>query len=171
MVDEEVINLGHISGVYGIKGWVKVFSDSRPRENIFTYSSWLIESSDGWREYRVIGTRKQGKGLIALLEGIADRNQAEELVNKKIGIRAQQLPETEDGEYYWRDLIGLSVFDSEGVPFGKVSDLMETGGHDVIVVEEERGRHLIPFVHGVYVLDVDLEAGTLTVDWRQDYSE
>ncbi len=171
MADEAFIQLGYINGVYGIKGWVKVFSDTRPRDNIFSYIPWWIETGQGWREFKVETARQQGKGLIAKFTGLDNRDEALLLTNCKIGIKPEQLPEADENEYYWSDLIGLEVVNPEGYRFGKVSELLETGGHDVLSVTGKKGPLLIPFVPGVYILKVDLSAGKIEVDWEQDYSE
>ncbi|MFK8069044.1 MAG: ribosome maturation factor RimM [Gammaproteobacteria bacterium] len=170
MAEDEFIYLGHINGVFGVKGWVKVFSDTRPRENIFSYSPIWLQTCEGWREYKVISARSQGKGLVAQFENLSSREQAELLVNYKIGIKPEQLPETGKNEYYWSDLIGLEVLNTSGEVFGKVIELLESNAHDVLVVKNEQQQHLIPYVTGVYVLKVDLEAGSIEVDWQQDYS-
>ncbi len=174
MDDKEFIQIGHINGVHGVRGWVKIFSDTRPKENIFNYTPWWVETRQGWREVKRTDSRPQGKGLVAQFEGLDDRDQALLWVNCKIGIKPEQLPEAKEGEYYWADLIGLEVVNPEGEFLGKVFELLETGGHDVMVVRGEEGEHLIPFVPKVYILNVDLgtdtEPGKIEVDWQQDYS-
>ena len=84
-----------------------------------------------------------------------------------VAVHRRQLPAAEAGRYYWVDLIGLSVVNREGIALGTVIALMETGANDVLVVQGERER-LIPFVLGRVVLDVDLEAGVIEVDWLPD---
>ncbi len=170
MAEDGFIHLGYINGVFGVKGWVKVFSDTRPRENIFSYSPLWFQTREGWREYKVVSARQQGKGLAAQFENLSDREQAELLVNCKIGIKPEQLPETTDNEFYWSDLIGLKVINSSGESFGRVAELLETNAHDVMVVKDDQQQHLIPYVSEVYILKVDIEAGTIEVDWQQDYS-
>jgi 16S rRNA processing protein RimM len=167
--EQSLFQVGHINGVYGVKGWVKIFSDTRPRENIFSYSPWWIELKQGWREISVVNSRMQGKGLVAQIEGIDDRDQALELVSCKIVVSRDQLPAPDEDEYYWSDLMGLEVINLSGESLGKVKELLETGGHDVLVVESETDQHLIPFVPQVYILDVDLDSGKIKVDWGLDY--
>ena len=72
-----LIALGKINGVFGIKGWVKIYSYTRPRERIFEYSPWILDRDDSRSELTVSDAQVHGKGLIARLEGIEDRNQAE----------------------------------------------------------------------------------------------
>jgi 16S rRNA processing protein RimM len=156
--------LGCIAGVYGVRGWVKVYSETDPIENIFGYAPWLIEG----QPRQVLEWRRHGKGLVAQLEGFDDRDLARVLVGKAIAIRREQLPPPSADELYWADLEGLEVETREGVLLGRVSHLIETGANDVLVVRGERER-LLPFVWGQYVLEVDLERGRLRVDWDPDF--
>ncbi len=123
---------------------------------------------------KVTGFRPQGKGLIARLEGITDRNMAAALVGQDIGVPRDQLPQSGGGEFYWRDLIGLRVFQSEGADLGKVVKMLETGANDVLVVRGDsnsldRRERLIPWLPGDVVTDVNLAEGHLTVDWDPDF--
>jgi 16S rRNA processing protein RimM len=107
---------------------------------------------------------------VAQLDGCEDRDQAAMLVRSEIAIPRAQLPETGPGEVYWHDLQGLQVFTLEAVDLGKVTSLMETGANDVLVVKAEDGRErLIPFIRGSVITDIDLQAGTMTVDWDPDF--
>ena len=112
--------------------------------------------------------RRQGKGLVARISGIGDRDQAAGLVGEDIAILRSQLPEAVDGDFYWVDLIGLEVVNEDDVSLGKVSKLIETGANAVLVVDGERER-LIPFIKGAVVKAVDLDSGTIRVDWETDY--
>lgn len=163
MQDERVI-LGRIAGVYGVRGWVKVFSETQPKENIFEYSPWQVRLDGVWRTLELLEGRPQGKGLVAHLAGYEDRDQAHQLVGADIAIPRDRLPAAAEGEYYWADLVGLKVITADGVELGVVDHLLETGANDVLVVEGERQR-LIPFVQGQYVRQIDLEAGLIRVDW------
>lgn len=165
--DDDLICVGHILGSQGVKGWVRVFSNTSPRENIVKYSPWLIEQGDVLKETSVQG-RLQGKNVVARLEGIEDRNQADELTGCQIFINPEQLPGLEAGEYYWSDLIGLTVETLQGETLGKVASMMETGADDVMVLQGERER-LIPFVMDQIVTEVDLNNRRLVVDWSPDY--
>jgi 16S rRNA processing protein RimM len=165
--DGDLICVGHILGAQGVKGWVRVFSNTSPRENIVSYSPWFVERGLRCDAVAVSG-RLQGKNVLARLEGIEDRGQAEELTGCKIFINPQQLPEPEEGEYYWSDLIGLQVESLQGEPLGVVASILETGADDVLVLSGERER-LIPFVIGDIVHEVDLQRQRLVVDWLPDY--
>jgi len=164
---DELICVGHILGAQGIKGWVRVFSNTSPRENIVNYGPWLLEQGEQLKSVDVSG-RLQGKNVIARLDGIEDRNQAEALTGCRIMIEAAQLPGLEAGDYYWSELIGLKVETLQGEMLGTVSSMLETGADDVMVLSGDRER-LIPFVIDDIVREVDLDAGRMVVDWLLDY--
>jgi tRNA (guanine37-N1)-methyltransferase len=154
------IILGRIAGVYGVRGWVRVFSETEPRDNILRYLPWLLNGVPR----RVLEGRQQGKGLIVRLEGCEDRDQAAALVGQAISIYRDQLPAPRADEFYWADLEGLSVETLNGESLGRVSHLFSTGANDVLVIKGERER-LVPFVWEAVVKDVDFDAGMLRVDW------
>jgi len=165
--DSTPLVLGRLSGLYGVRGWVKVHSYTVPREAILNYSSWLLEQDRVWREVNVAEGRKQGKTVVARLDGITDRDMAATLVGATIGIARENLPETESGEYYWTDIEGLQVVHQDGRVLGKVVYLLATGANDVLVVQGEQ-ELLIPFVKNEVIKDVDLATGIINVDWEWD---
>lgn len=165
--------LGHVSGLFGVNGWVKVYSYTRPAFNLLEYDDWLIGRQDAWRPFRVLDARAQGKTLIARLAGddgaaLADRDAAAALIDQQIAITRAQLPAPEPGEYYWFDLVGLDVVNRDDVPLGRVKAMMETGANDVLVIQGECER-LVPFVIGEIIDAVDLDAGRIVVDWDPDF--
>ncbi len=169
MANSDFLNAGQISGVFGVKGWVKVFSFTQPRENILRYSPWILQKNNQTKEIKVVGGQRQGSNVVAELEGVLDRETALELMGWEIFIRKEQLPKPQVGEYYWADLIGLEVVTKEGVKLGKVDHLMETGANDVLVVIDDKIERLIPFLQPQTVLKIDLSARSMVVDWDPDF--
>lgn len=174
---DSVVTLGRIVGLFGVHGWVKVHSYTRPPQAILEHDMWLVGKQDDWRRQQLREGRQQGRGIVALLAGTGSREQAAALIGADIGVPLQQLPALAQGEYYWVELEGLRVVNLEGVTLGVVSHLLETGANDVIVVvpeaEPSAGANagkdrLIPYVREV-VKQVDLESGILRVDWGLDY--
>jgi 16S rRNA processing protein RimM len=166
----DLVVVGRIRGPYGIKGWVHVAAFTEPEENIDRYRPWYLgrEGEGKWRRVEVTNTRPHKQGYVAHLAGVDDRTSAEGFAGLDIAVPETLLGETEEGEYYWRDLIGTMVLDGHGSMLGRVADLMETGANDVLVVDSENGeRLLIPF-HRKHVEAVDLERGTIRVDWQQE---
>jgi 16S rRNA processing protein RimM len=165
---DDFVVLGRISGVYGLRGWVKVYAETRERTDILEFDRWYLRRKDSWQAVRVIEGRAQAKGVIAQLEGVSDCDQARALIGTEIAVRRTDLPPAEPGTYYWDDLVGLKVVNLEGVEFGTVSHLFETGGaNDVVVVQGERER-LIPYIKDV-VKSVDLKSRVMRVDWDADF--
>ena len=170
----DYIILGKISGVHGIKGWVKVFSYTSPRLKITEYSDWYIQDdSKSWNTKRVIDGKRQGKNIIAQLDHVNNRDQAEALIGKEIAIRNEQLKDLSENEYYWRDLIGLSVETTEGESLGKIDWLFDTGSNDVIVVkdntDDKSKERMLPFLIGNVVKSVDLKESLMIVDWDPEF--
>ncbi len=170
---DEVVLMGRIDGLFGIKGWVKIYSYTRPRDAILKHRSWYLKfasgkDADGWREIEVAEGRMQRAGVVARLKGVDDRDAAAALVGVEIAIGRSELPKLKRGEYYWADLEGLKVVTLEGVELGTISNLFETGGaNDVMVVRGDRER-LVPYTKHV-VHEVDLKRGVIRVDWDKDF--
>lgn len=161
------VSLGRIVGVFGVKGWVRIESYTRPREAIFRYSPWALGLKSGWERRAVIDGETQSKSLVAKIEGIDDRELARELIGTEIAIPREDLPAPEKGEIYWADLIGCSVVNQENRDFGKVTGLLETGANDVLIVEGEIER-LIPYTDEA-VKEVDLDRALIKVDWDEEF--
>jgi 16S rRNA processing protein RimM len=161
---DRLIVLGRIAGLYGVRGWVWVFSETDPRENILRYSPWLLDGA----AHVVAEGRRHGKGLVVRLEGCEERDQAAELIGRGICVRRDQLPPARPDEFYWADLEGLEVQTVAGEPLGRVSHLFATGANDVLVVKGDRER-LLPFVWDDILKDVDFTSGTITVDWDPEF--
>ncbi len=162
------LKLGNISGVFGVKGWLKVYANTDKKENILSYQPWYIERNKVRKQVKIKAGKPHGKTIIVQLEGVDDRNEAELWVGSDIYIKPDQLPTLGKGEYYWSDLIGLKVVSTKGDDFGMIDHLLVTGANDVIVVKGDKER-LIPYVTGQVVKSVDLEAQQMVVDWELDF--
>ena len=164
-----LVNVGQITAVHGIKGWVKVHSATEPPENLLQYRPWWLKTRHGVKAVDIDDSRAHGKGFVAHIVGVDDRDRAGEYCGVDIAVERQQLPPLASGEYYWHQLEGLQVFsDYEGQTYalGRVARLMETGANDVLVVRDGDGRErLIPYVPGQFIKAVDLDAGQLRVEW------
>ena len=168
MSKQEEIHVGKISGVFGIKGWIKVFSFTDRKENILGYSPWLLKKGTDSKTVAFIDGKLQGKAVVAQLDGINDRDEAASLMGWDIFIKPGQLPKAAKGEYYWSELIGLAVETNFGIQLGVVECLLETGANDVVIVKGERER-VIPFLQGQTIIKIDLAAGKMVVDWDPDF--
>ena len=159
------IELGKVVGIWGVKGWIKLHSYSRNRIDIANYQNWwLQQKKDDPVSFEVLNCREQGQGIAAQLKGINDPDQAMALNGQRILIKETDLPELPEGEFYWQQLIGLLVSNAHQ-EIGKISSILETGANDVLVIKQvDSSEVLIPYINDV-VKQVDLEKGTMQVDW------
>ena len=137
------------------------------------YLPWYLKKGAKQHSVKVVEGKKQGKGLVALTDGIEDRTQAEELIGSEIWVDKDQLPNLDKGDYYWHQLEGLEVFNEAGELLGEVSHLFETGANDVLVVKASEKsiddmERLIPYVEKEIVLEIDLEERRILVAWGSD---
>jgi len=175
--DTVYITVARIGAPYGVRGWVKLHSYTEQALNLLDYDPWYFRVEDGtagsppaevYLEAPVTEAREHGKGIVAHFRGCDDRDAAMRLRGREIFIRRDQLPEPDEGEYYWVDLVGLEVKTLQDVSLGVVQEMMATGANDVMVVKGERQR-LIPYVMDHVIKQVDLDGGTIRVDWDPDY--
>ncbi|MDM8567668.1 ribosome maturation factor RimM [Candidatus Halobeggiatoa sp. HSG11] len=160
----DLITVGRINGLYGVKGWLKIFSYTDPISNILDYSPWLLQG----QTLKLQDGRLYNKGIIAKFDSIDDRDIAAQLLDLDIMITREQLPVEPEDEYYWTDLEGLTVINQEGINLGQIDHMLETGANDVAVVKGERQR-MIPFVLKHVITKVDLTKRILLVDWDADF--
>ena len=168
--NENSIIVGRIGGVYGVRGWLKIESYTRPVENIFTYSPWLIHVDSSWKAVDIDEFQQRGSGrLLMKMVGVDTPEQARKFFHCEIAVTQEILPQLSEGEFYWHDLIGLEVLNQDEINLGKVKDIVETGANDVLVINkvgEKKTKTLIPLVMDVFVKRVDLIAKTMHVDWQ-----
>ena len=171
-MSSSMVVMGRIVAPYGVYGWLKVLPDTEALDGLFDYDTWWIGKQDNWREVVVEQAKIHNDVLVVKLAEVDDRDQAFACKGLQVAVPREALPEPEDNEYYWSDLIGLAVKNQQGVDFGYVTDVFETGANDVLVVKtgKENGNieRLIPFIDQV-VLAVDVSAKTMLVDWDADF--
>ena len=166
---QRLIAVGRLHGAFGVRGEAKLESFTDPAQAIARYQPWLLrDARGGERSVAGVRVRVGGKGLIAMVPEITDRDGAEALRGVEVLVPRSALPPPAPGEYYWVDLEGLRVVNLDGVVFGTVSHLFDTGANLVLVAIGERER-MIPFVQPDYVHDVDFDTGCITVDWDADF--
>ncbi len=167
MIKDSRILVGKVSGCFGVKGWLKIFSYCNPRENITTYKSWIVDG----KVFDSVESKRNGKLIVAKLKGIDDKDTAMTLIGQSVEIREDQLEQLPSNQYYWRDLIGLKVTNTKGIALGTITNLLETGANDVLIIKGERER-LIPYItendNNKTVIAVDLDNKTMTVEWHED---
>lgn len=163
---KEHIVVGKIGSTYGVKGWLKIHTYTEFGDNILKFHPWFLQKNNGpWVSIQIENSRLHNKGIIVKFPGIDTPEQARLLTGSLIGVTQDQLPPLGKNEYYWSDLIGLTVINQNGQVLGKVSYLMETGSNDVLVVKGEK-EHAIPYLLGRYITSIDLTKQEIHVDWE-----
>lgn len=172
--ESPLVVLGKIVGVHGIRGAVKLYSHTDPLGNVLDYPQWTLRRGSEIRTATFVDARVQGRILVVRLKGMNDRNQALELVDFEVCVPRDALPQLDEGEFYWHQLVGLQVVTLEGQLLGRVDHLLETGSNDVIVVKPCEGsldqrERLLPYLPGHYVHDIDLASGVMRVEWDPEF--
>lgn len=160
--------MGKVVGSHGVKGWLKIHPFTEKIETLGEYSNWLISSDEKhWDDFKVEKTIVKNNVFLVKLDTINDRNESDVLKKYMVGVRRDKLPKLKANSFYWSDLIGLNVENKEGVKFGVVDTMMETGSNDVLVVKGN-DEILIPYLPDV-ILSVDLKTKRVLVDWDENY--
>lgn len=186
--------MGRVVAPYGVFGWLKVVPDTEVFDGLFDYETWWLGRDGHWQAYEVETAKVHNDVLLVKLNGINDRDLAFACKSMQIAVPRSLLPEPDENEYYWSDLIGVQVKNQQGIDFGVIVEVFETGANDVIVTHvplSDAGKsavegsaklvqqakkspkapvheRLIPFIDDV-VIEVDTVAKTMLVDWDQDF--
>ena len=180
----DAVEVGRVLGAWGVKGGIKVKAFAADPQALFSTKKWYLQPSDLLRPappsaialslpplLHVVQAREQGDAVVATVQEVTDRNAAEALKGARIFVPRTSFPTPGEGEFYWVDLIGLAVADSNADALGTVVGLIETGPHCVLRIQSDDATApecLIPFVDA-YVVRVDLPGRRITVDWEADY--
>ncbi len=161
----DYVIVGKIASTYGVQGWLKVISYTESTVGIAEYTPWYLEEKGGFKAIDVTDVREYGKGIIVKFVGYDNPEKARLLTGKKVAILRSQLPALEKDEYYWNDLIGLTVINQNGVTLGQIVYIIETGSNDVLVVKGET-EHAIPYLPNDVIKSIDLANKIMRVDWE-----
>jgi len=167
--------LGCVGAPYGIKGWMKITTYTDTPASIFDHSPWLVKVGGKLVEMEVAQWRTHGKGVVCRFDGMDDRDDAVRHTGCEISVKADQLEELGDDDFYWRELIGMEVKNTKGYHFGHVDALMETGSNDVLQVKANardgfgKTERLIPLVDGDVIKSIDRDTRLIEVDWDPDF--
>jgi 16S rRNA processing protein RimM len=169
-----LVVLGKIVSVHGIRGSVKVYSDTDPLDNVLDYPEWILRKGEQARTIKFLDGRVQGRILVVNLEGVTDRDQALDMVGYEVCVVQDALPDLDVGEYYWHQLEGLQVVTVQGELLGRIDHLLETGSNDVMVVKPcdgslDRRERLLPYLPDLYVKSIDLQSCVMRVDWDPEF--
>jgi 16S rRNA processing protein RimM len=177
-VPADLLVVGRLTAVYGLKGWLKVYSYTEPMENIFEYKTCLVNRQGVWQPVEIEAGRPHGKGLVLKLRGVDNPELGASYASCDLAVPLAELPALPQDEYYWRQLVGLQVIvdhpERGRLALGRIDHLMETGANDVLVVRGDeqsidRRERLIPYLPDRVVLEIDLAEQTMRVDWDPDF--
>ena len=168
-VNSDLVIMGRVVAPYGVFGWLKIVPDTEEFDGLLEYKKWWIGKDNDWRELAVKEAKIHNDVLVVKLQGIDDRDTAVACKGKQIAVPRALLPKLENEEYYWSDLIGLSVKNQQEVDFGFITDVFATGSNDVVVAKSEDGiERLIPYIAQV-ILVVNMVEKTMLVDWDAEF--
>jgi 16S rRNA processing protein RimM len=174
ITDNDLVIMGRIVAPYGVFGWLKVLPDTEQIDGLLAYKTWWVGKNEGgkdndWRELKVEEAKIHNDVIVVKLQGISERDGAFACKGKQVAVPRAALPKPGKNEYYWSDLIGLQVKNLQAVDFGKISDVFATGANDVIVAKTDEGQErLIPFINAA-IIEVDMVAKTMLVDWDAEF--
>jgi 16S rRNA processing protein RimM len=185
---EDAIEVGRIIDAWGVKGWIKIHPFAADPQALFSTRRWFLKPPEAQGPKRpapaagaipsflkISQVKHHGDGVVALPVDVTDRTGAEALRGARVFVSRASFPTAEPDEYYWVDLIGMSVVNLQGEALGTVVSLLDTGPHSVLRIappgadpNDEAAQRLVPFV-AAYVSDVSLADKRITVDWGLDY--
>ncbi|MEW9810011.1 MAG: ribosome maturation factor RimM [Candidatus Symbiodolus clandestinus] len=174
-VNQQPLIVGTFGAPYGVRGWLKVHAMTENRYDMIKYQPWLVQRQGSWSPILLADWKQPDKNLLVKLAGIDDRDSAQSMVSSTIAIDATQLPPLPDGEYYWCQLIGCQVVNTANYRLGIVTQLLETGANDVLVVKAtandiySKSERLLPWIEPRVIQQVDLANRLLTVDWDPEF--
>jgi 16S rRNA processing protein RimM len=176
-VPDDLIQVGHITGAYGIRGGVRVTPYSMDADALLSVKTWWIDKPS-LRTVQVRNAKYHSGDVTATLVDANDREAAEALKGATVQVSRSDFPELPEDEYYWTDLIGLDAVNLQGETLGKVTDMMHNGAQSILRItpvpdpnaapDVKAPERLVPFVDQ-YVKTVDLQARLITLDWGLDY--
>lgn len=167
-MNNDKIIIGKVNGFHGVKGFIKVFSETRPREGVLQYSRFFFKKGGQWQEIEVETGQKHSKHILLKFVGYDSRDAVEPLLGTELFIEREDMPEPNDDEVYWVDLYGLKVINHEGVELGVIDDIFETGANDVMAVKNGKEEILIPYSLEYIIMEINLEEGYIQVDWDEE---
>ncbi len=186
LLPDDLLEVGHVLDAWGTHGWIKVAPDAAEPAGLLKAGRWWLRPPPGraGAQARCCArrlARRHGQSVVALLEGVADRTQAESLKGWSVHLRREDFPAPAQDEFYWADLIGCEVFGRDGAALGQVVGLLDSGAQSVLRLRRPpqtqegtreqaaaRAERLIPFVDA-YIVEVDIAARRIVADWQADY--
>lgn len=162
--ENDFVVVGRFGRVHGIKGLIHIQSFTEPSENIFNYAPWYIQVKKNWCPIGIQQKLISSERLLVQVENYPTREDVSFLTNIEIAVPRDTLPKPDDGEIYYHDLIGLTVYNQHNDCLGKIVEILPTGANDVVVISGEK-RVLVPLVWDVFIKNVDISKGLMNIQW------
>ena len=158
--------VARIGAAHGVRGAVKLWTFTEDPLAVQGYGPLMTK--DGARQFEIAGVREAKDHLVATFKGIATRSDAEKLNGIELYVPREKLPDTDDGEYYHTDLIGLAAVSAADEPLGRVVAIHNFGAGDIIEIAPPKGATmLLPFTNAV-VPTVDIKGGRVVIKPPQE---
>jgi 16S rRNA processing protein RimM len=162
--------LGRVRGAYGLRGWVRIAPHTPLAEVLHSTRRWWLLGPGGAREVQVSALRRQGSGLVAKWDGCDTPEAADALKGASVAVARRDFPPLQGQEYYWVDLIGLQVINRSDRNLGVVKGLRTSAAHDLLEIEPaSQGAQILVPVVGDFIDGIDLDAGTIRVNWDPEW--
>jgi 16S rRNA processing protein RimM len=166
--ENQYIILGKLGAVYGIHGWLKINSFTDPVTNIFDYKIWYIKTSQEWQPLNIDKIDIKADKLLAHVVGYDTPEHAKQLTGLDISVHRSQLPSLPADEYYWHDLVGLSVYTLNNDYLGLVVRVINAPAHPLLEIKDQK-EHLVPLIFKQFIKTVDLNNQTMIIDWDPEF--
>jgi 16S rRNA processing protein RimM len=177
VVPDDLTQIGHITGAYGLRGGIRVAPYSIDADALLNVKTWWIDKPS-LRPVQVRSAKFHSGEITATLVDLNDRDLAEALKGATVQVSRAEFPALAEDEFYWADLIGLDVVNLQGEALGKVTDMMHNGAQSILRItpvpvadapaDAKVEERLVPFVDQ-FVKTVDQNAKLITLDWGLDY--
>lgn len=161
-MEQTLCPIGRVVKPHGVKGRIKAdyFGEAPGR---FLYQKIFIKDQSGKpKPFEVLEVTPQPPRLILRLKGVEKIEETERLIGKEILVRREDLPEPEEGEYYWFEILGMAVETEQGKKIGTVKEIFPTGANDVYIVEGKRGEIYLPAI-GEVIRNIDRQKRVIQV--------
>ena len=179
IIPDDLIEVGYISGAYGLQGGIRVTPHSTDADALLNVKTWWIDKPS-LRAVKVRSAKNHSGDVTATLVDLSQRDAAEALKGAVVRVSRADFPQLSEDEYYWTDLIGMDVVNLQGEALGKVTDMMHNGAQSILRItpvadaapeaakDATVSERLVPFVDQ-FVRTVDLQGRLITLDWGLDY--
>lgn len=163
---QDFVICGRFGSTHGVRGAIKVFSETDPAEALLDYQPWWVQTNEGWQELTYTDPKVAAKYLLVTPKGCTDCDMARRYTNQHIAIKRDQFPDPEDGTYYWSDIIGCQVINHDQTLLGSVVDIYDQSGTDIFVIEDSnKNRTQIPHLEQ-YIKQIDIPNQTIAAHWE-----